>query len=162
MTGLSLQQADIAGKRLELLREVVPGLRRLAIMANAGFADGALALEIGELQATARTLGLEVTIFEIRRAEDIAPAFEALRNQADALYVVVDALVTANRTRIITFALTARLPMILNTRDYVQAGALISYGPSFPALFRRAAEYVDKILRGTKPGEIPVEQPTKF
>ena len=99
---------------------------------------------------------------KIRRAEDIAPAFEALRNQTDALYVVVDALVTANRTRIITFALTARLPMILNTRDYVQAGALISYGPSFPALFRRAAEYVDKILRGTKPGEIPVEQPTKF
>src|SRR5262249_31357921 len=103
VTGLSVQQADIAGKRLELLREIVPGLRRLAIMANAGFADGALALEIGELQATARTLGLEVTIFEIRRAEDIAPAFEALRNQADALYVVVDALVTANRTRIITF-----------------------------------------------------------
>ena len=159
VTGLSVRQADIAGKRLELLREVVPGLRRLAIMANAGFADGA---EIGELQATARTLGLEVTIFEIRRAEDIAPAFEALRNQADALYVVVDALVTANRTRIITFTLTARLPMILNTRDHVQAGALISYGPSFPALVRRAAEYVDKILRGTKPGEIPVEQPTKF
>ena len=99
---------------------------------------------------------------KIRRAEDIAPAFEALRNQTDALYVVVDALVTANRTRIITFALTARLPMILNTRDHVQAGALISYGPSFPALFRRAAEYVDKILRGTKPGEIPVQQATKF
>ena len=160
VTGLSVQQADIAGKRLELLREVVPGLRRLAIIANAGFAD--VALEIDELQTTARTLGLEVAIFEIRRAEDIAPAFEALKNQADALYVVVNALITANRTRIITFALTARLPMILNTRDYVQAGALISYGPNFPTLFRRAAEYVDKILRGTKPGEIPVEQPTKF
>src|SRR5215813_12365675 len=85
-------------------------------------------------QAT-RTLGLEVAIFEIRRAEDIAPAFEALKNQADALYVVVDALVTANRTRIMTFALTARLPMMLNTRDYVQAGALISYGPNFPTPF---------------------------
>ena len=160
VTGLSVQQADIAGKRLELLREVIPGLRRLAIITNVGFAEGAL--EIGELQATARTLGLEVAMFEIRRAEDIAPAFEAMKNQADALYVVVDALITANRTRIITFALTARLPMILNTRDYVQAGALISYGPNFPSLFRRAAEYVDKILRGTKPGEIPVEQPTKF
>jgi len=160
VTGLSVQQADIAGKRLELLREVVPGLRRLAIMADAGFTDGTL--EIGELQTTARTLGLEVAIFEIRRAEDIAPAFEALKNQADALYVVVDALITANRTRIITFALTARLPMMLNTRDYVQAGALISYGPNFPTLFRRAAEYVDKILRGTMPGEIPVEQPTNF
>src|SRR6516164_1338595 len=143
VTGLSVQQADIAGKRLELLREVVPGLRRLAIIANAGLADAAL--EIDELQTTARTLGLEVAIFEIRRAEDIAPAFEALKNQADALYVVVDALVTANRTRIITFALTARLPMMLNTRDHVQAGALISYGPNFPTLFRRAAEYVDKI-----------------
>src|SRR5262249_46227628 len=160
--GLSVQQADIAGKRLELLREVVPGLRRVAIMANAGFIVAEGALEIGELQATARTLGLEVAIFEIRRAEDIAPAFESLKNQADALYVVVDALITANRTRIITFALTARLPMMLNTRDYVQAGALLSYGPNFPSLFRRAAEYVDKILRGTKPGEIPVEQPTKF
>src|SRR5262249_7186253 len=161
VTGLSLQQADIAGKRLELLREVVPGLRRLAIMADAGFAD-ATALEIDELQTTARTFGLEVAMFEIRRAEDIAPAFEALKNQADALYVVVDALITANRTRIITSALTARLPMMLNTRDYVQAGAPISYGPNFPTLFRRAADYVDKILHGTKPGEIPVEQPTKF
>ena len=85
VTGLSVQQADIAGKRLELLREVVPGLRRLAIMADAGFTDGTL--EIGELQTTARTLGLEVAIFEIRRAEDIAPAFEALKNQVDALYV---------------------------------------------------------------------------
>jgi putative ABC transport system substrate-binding protein len=87
---------------------------------------------------------------------------EALKNQADALYVVVNAPVTANRTRIITFALTARLPMILNTRDYVQAGALLSYGPNFPTLFRRAAEYVDKILRGAKPADMPVEQPTKF
>jgi putative ABC transport system substrate-binding protein len=160
VTGLSIQATDVAGKRLELLREVVPRLRRLAIMADAGFADGVL--EIGEVQANARTLGLDVIVLELRRAEDIAPAFEAAKDQADALYIVVDALIQANRTRIITLALTARLPMILNTRDFVQAGALMSYGPSFPALFRRAADFVDKILRGAKPGDIPVEQPTKF
>jgi len=118
--------------------------------------------EVGEVQAAARTLGLEVAAFEIRRAEDIAPAFEAIRHRADALYVAPDALFVANRTRIITLAPTARLPMIVNVRDWVQAGALMSYGPAFPALFRRAAEYVDKILRGAKPGDIPVEQPTNF
>ena len=98
-------------------------------------------LEMGEVQAAARTLGLEVAPLEIRRAEDIAPAFEALKAQADALYVVGDALIAANRTRIITFALGARLPTIFSTRDFVQAGGLMSYGPNFPDLFRRAAEY---------------------
>jgi ABC-type uncharacterized transport system substrate-binding protein len=160
VTGLSIQQTDIAGKRLQLLSEIVPRLRRLAIIANAGFPDGVR--EIGEVQAAARMLGLEITTLEIQRAEDIAPAFEAIRDRADALYVVVDALFNANRTRIITLALTARLPMILNTRDFVSAGGLMSYGPGFPAVFRRAAEYVDKILRGAKPGDLPVEQPTKF
>jgi putative tryptophan/tyrosine transport system substrate-binding protein len=160
VTGLSIQQTDIAGKRLQLLSEVVPRLRRLAVMADANFPEGVR--EIGEVQAAARTLGLEVATHEIRRPEDIAPAFEAIRDRADALYVVVNALFNANRTRIITLALIARLPMILNTRDFVQAGSLISYGPAFPGVFRRAAEYVDKILRGAKPGEIPVEQATKF
>ena len=117
---------------------------------------------MGEVKATARTLGLEVTPLEIRRAEDIAPAFEALKAQADALYVAVNALVTTNRTRIITLALGARLPTIFNTRDFVQAGALMSYGPNYPDIFRRTADLADKILRGTKPGDIPVEQPTKF
>jgi ABC-type uncharacterized transport system substrate-binding protein len=160
VTGLSIQQTDIAGKRLQLLSEVVPRLRRLAVMADANFPEGVR--EIGEVQAAARTLGLEVATHEIRRPEDIAPAFEVIRDRADALYVVVNALFNANRTRIITLALIARLPMILNTRDFVQAGSLISYGPAFPGVFRRAAEYVDKILRGAKPGEIPVEQATKF
>jgi putative tryptophan/tyrosine transport system substrate-binding protein len=160
VTGLSVQQADIAGKRLELLREVVPRLRRLAIIVDVGFAQGVL--EMGEVKATARTLGLEVTPLEIRRAEDIAPAFEALKAQADAVYVVVNALVSANRTRIITLALGARLPTIFNTRDFVQAGALMSYGPNYPDMFRRTADFVDKILRGAKPADIPVEQPTKF
>jgi putative ABC transport system substrate-binding protein len=160
VTGLSIQGADTASKRLELLREVVPGLRRLAIMANVGSPQ--TVTEMGEGQAAARTLGLEVAPLEIRRAEDIVPAFEALKVKADALYVVIDALVTANRTRIITLALGARLPTIFGTRDYVQAGGLMSYGPNFPDQFRRSAEIVDKILHGTKPGDIPVEQPTKF
>jgi putative tryptophan/tyrosine transport system substrate-binding protein len=123
-------------------------------------------LEMDEVGATARTFGLEVLPLKIRRAEDIAPALELLKApadaQADALYVVGDALTAANRTRIITLALGARLPTIFNNRDHVQAGALVSYGPSYPVLFRRAAELVEKILRGEKPVDIPVEQPTKF
>jgi len=160
VTGLTTQQSDLAGKRLELLREVLPQLRRLAIVGNVGFPQAVL--EMGKVQAEARTLGLEVAPLEIRRVEDIAPAFESLKAQADALYVVGDAFVQTNRTRIITFSLSARLPTIVGIREFVQAGALMSYGPNFLGQFRRAAELVDKILRGTKPGDIPVEQPTKF
>jgi putative tryptophan/tyrosine transport system substrate-binding protein len=160
VTGLSNQSADLAGKRLELLREVVPSLRRLAILANAGSPIGVL--EMREAQAAARTLGFEVATVEIRRAQDIAPAFDALKGPADALYVCSDPLVTTNRIRINTLALGARLPTLHGVRDYVEAGGLMSYGPNFPDLFRRAGEYVDKILRGAKPGGIPVEQPTKF
>ena len=160
VTGLTTQQSDLAGKRLELLREVLPQLRRLAIVGNVGFPQAVL--EIGKVQAEARTLGLEVAPLEIRRVEDIAPAFESLNAQADALYVVGDAFVQANRTRIITFSLSARLPTIVGIREFVQAGALMSYGPNFLGQFRRAAALVDTSLRGTKPGDIPVEQPTKF
>jgi putative tryptophan/tyrosine transport system substrate-binding protein len=160
VTGLSNLGADLAGKRLALLREVRPELHRLAILANVGFSQSVL--ELTEVQAAARTLGLEVTALEIRRADDIVPAFKALKGGADALYVVVDALIGSNRTRILTFALTARLPTIFNIREYVEAGALMSYGPNFPDMFRRVADLVDKILRGAKPGDIPVEQPTKF
>ena len=160
VTGLSLQQTDLAVKRLALLREAVPQLRRLAIVANIG--NPSAALEMGEASAAARTLGIEVAPLEIRRAQDIARVFAALKAQADALYVVGDPLVGANRTPIMTFALTARLPTIFNTRDHVQAGGLMSYGPNFPAQLRRAADFVDKILHGTKPSDIPVEQPTQF
>jgi putative ABC transport system substrate-binding protein len=160
ITGLSVEASDLATKKLELLREIVPRLRRLALMRNAGNPEAAL--ETGDVETAARTLGLDLAPLEIRRPEDIAPAFEALKAKADALYVVQDALVTANRTPIITLALGARLPTIFASRDHVQAGALMSYGPNFSEMFRRAAEYVDKILRGTKPGDIPVEQPTKF
>jgi putative ABC transport system substrate-binding protein len=160
VTGLSTQFTDLAGKRVELLREIVPGLRRLAIMANAGYP--ASVLEMAEVKATARTLGLEVATLEIRRAEDIAPAFDALKGRADALYVCGDPLVITNRVRINTLALAARLPMMHGVRESVEAGGLISYSANFSELWRRAADLVDKILRGTKPGDIPVEQPTKF
>ena len=160
VTGLSNQSADLAGKRVELLREVVPGLRRLAIITNIG-APG-MVLEMGEAQAAARTLGLDVATSEIRRAEDIAPAFDALRGRADALYVCTDALTAANRTRINILAAAVRLPTMWSGREQVEAGGLVSYGPNFTDMYRRAAEFVDKILRGTKPADIPVEQPTKF
>ena len=160
VTGMTLLTTDLAGKRLDLLRDFIPQLRRLAIMANADYS--AAESEIGDVQAAARTLGIEVTPFEIRRAEDIAPAFEALKSQADALYVVQDALVAANRPSFITLALGARMPTSFVTREFPQAGALMSYGPNVPDMFRRSAEMVDKILRGTKPSDIPVEQPTKF
>jgi ABC-type uncharacterized transport system substrate-binding protein len=160
VTGLSVQGAETGGKRLELLRELIPQLRRLAVIVHVDN-RGAM-LEMAEVQAAARALGLDVTTLEIRRAQDIAPAFAALKPQADALYVVGGALVGVNVTRILTFAHTRRLPTIVNTRAYVEAGALISYGTNFADQFRRAAEIVDKILRGGKPGDIPVEQPTKF
>jgi putative tryptophan/tyrosine transport system substrate-binding protein len=160
VTGMSLQFTDLAGKRLELLRELFPGLGRLEIMANAG-ASGAM-LEMGEIKAMARALGLEVTTWEIRRAEDIAPAFEALKGRAEALCVIADPLVETNRIRINTLALGARLPTIHGSRDHVEAAGLMSYGASFLDLYRRSGDYVDKILHGAKPGDIPVEQPTKF
>jgi putative ABC transport system substrate-binding protein len=161
VTGLSAQNTDLAGKHLELLRDLIPGLRRLAIMANVG--NSASVLEMREVQAAARTIGLEVTILEIRRAEDIAPAFEELKGRADALYVCVDTILFSHRIRVNTLALSARLPTMLSvSREYVEAGGLMSYGPNFVDLFRRAGDYVDKILHGAKPGNIPVEQPTKF
>ncbi len=160
ITGLSVQAAEVAGKRLELLRETVPRLRRLAVMAHAGFPDAAL--EIGHVEAAAHAQGIEVAPLQIRRAQDIATAFESLNPQADALYVVQDAVIVANRTAIVAFALTRRLPTIFSARDFVQAGGLLSYGPNYPCVFRRAADYVDKIMRGAKPSDLPIEQPTKF
>ena len=150
----------MAGKRLELLREVIPGLRRLGIMANVSYS--AAVLEMGEVEALARRLGLDTVKSEIRRAEDIAPVFEALKSRSDVLYVVGDTLTNTNRIIINTLAVAARLPTIYVDKKFVEAGGLMSYGPNYTDLFRRAADYVDKILRGTKPGDIPVEQPTKF
>ena len=161
VTGLSLLATDLAGKRIELLREVVPGLRRLAILGNVG--NPLVVLEIGQVQAAARTLGLDViTSSEIRKAEDIVPALEAFNGRADAVFVVLDPLISNNRLPIATLTLGARLPTMHGLRELVAAGGLMSYAANFPDLFRRTAGLVDKILRGVKPAEIPVEQPTKF
>jgi ABC-type uncharacterized transport system substrate-binding protein len=160
VTGLSNLGTDLAAKRLEILREVLPGLRRLATMVNADYSGGVT--ETAEIQAAARTLGLELVPSPIRRAEDIASVFEGLERRAQALYVTGDSLTHAHRLRINMFALAARLPTMFGQREYVEAGGLMSYGANFPDLNRRAAEYVDKILRGAKPADLPVEQPTKF
>jgi putative ABC transport system substrate-binding protein len=160
VTGLSLALADTAGKRLELLREVVPGFRRLAILGN--FANPTVALELAAVEAAAHTLSLDTTRSEIRRAEDVAPAIESFNGRAEALYVCLDPLVILNGVRINALALAARLPLMHSFRESVEAGGLISYGPDLPDLFRRAADLVDKILKGEKPANIPVEQPTKF
>jgi len=160
ITGLSLQQTDYAGKRFGLFRELVPELRRLAILGSVS-APGAM-LEMNEVQAAARTLGLDVVTAEIRRAEDIAPAFRMLAGRADALYVCPDTLVTTNSIRINILAVGARLPTTYIFREDVATGGLMSYGPSLPHIYRRAADLVDKILRGAEPADIPVEQPTKF
>jgi putative ABC transport system substrate-binding protein len=160
VTGLSIMQPDLAGKRLELLREVVPNIRRLAIMANPGFRD--VVLEANEVQASAQSLGIEVATLNIWRAEEITPALESLKDHPDALYVPSDATFNANRIPINTFALNARIPTMLAFRELVEAGGLMCYGPNYTSMFRRAAEYVDKILRGAKPADMPFEQPTKF
>jgi len=160
VTGLSIQANELAGKRIELLREVVPHLRRLAILFNADNTQPVL--EMGEAQGEARRLGLEIIPVAIRRTDDIAPAFQNLKTRADAIYVAVDQLIVANRPSILALAVGERLPTVFSERDFAKAGALMSYGPSYAELFRHSADYVDKILRGTKPADIPVEQPTKF
>jgi putative ABC transport system substrate-binding protein len=160
VTGLSLLAPDLAGKRVEILREVFPALRRLAVMGNVDYP--ASVLEISKVQATAGAIGLETSALEIRRAEDIAPAIDGLNGRAGALYVCADPLLLANARLINELALAARLPTINGVRGFLDARGLISYGPNIPTLWRRSADYVDKILHGAKPADLPVEQPTKF
>jgi ABC-type uncharacterized transport system substrate-binding protein len=160
ITGLTNQSADLAGKRIELLRDVTPRLRRLGVMANID--NPSVVLDVGEVRAAAQTLGLDVISADIRRASDIAGAFSALAGRADALYVAGDPLVTTNRARLAILAASARMPTMHPNRENVEAGGLMSYGPNLPDLHRRAADFVDKILRGAKPTDLPVEQPTKY
>jgi ABC-type uncharacterized transport system substrate-binding protein len=160
LTGLSNQGSDLPAKRLSLLCELLPELRRLAVMANANYSGGVTERE--QIEATARTLGLEIIPLPIRRADDIAAAVSGLGGRAQALYVTGDSLVNAQRLRIITLALVARLPTMFSQRQYVEGGGLMSYGPNYPDMNRRAADFVDKVLRGTEPANLPVEQPTKF
>ena len=160
VTGMSIQQTDTAGKRIELLREALPRLARLAVMANSS-APGAM-IEMREVATTARTLGLEVIPIEVSQAGEVFSSIESIRDRADALYVATDPLIFSNRIAINEMAQRQRTPTIYGSREYVDAGALMSYGPNWIDLFRHAAEQVDKILRGTKPADIPVQQPTKF
>jgi putative tryptophan/tyrosine transport system substrate-binding protein len=160
VTGLSFVQGDTAGKRLELLREVVPGLRRPAILAN--LANPGTALDFEAAQVAAHALSMEPVKLAIQRGQDIPAAIGSLNGRADALYVCADAIVNSNRVRINTLALEARLPVMHSFRDNVEAGGLVSYGPDILGMYQHAADLVDKILRGAKPADIPVEQPTKF
>jgi len=160
VTGLSLQSADLAGKRLELLREMVPGVRRVAVVGNAASPNNVM--ERSEIQNAAQALKLELIVPEIKTAQEIASAFRTLKDQADALFIQTDPLTNTNRVQINALALEARLPTNFGVREFAEAGGLASYGPSFTDLFRRAGDFVDKILRGANPGDLPVEQPTKF
>ena len=160
VTGLSVVSYDLAAKQLELLLEAIPGFRRVAILVDVG--NPVNVEEARQVRAAADKLGLESFPIEIRRAEDIVPAFDGLKNRADALHIVANPLILSNIVRINILAAGARLPTSYIAREYVQAGGLLAYGPSLAAIYRRAGDFFDKILRGTKPGIIPVEQPTKF
>lgn len=161
VTGLSLEAPELGGKRLGLLREIVPAARRLAVLADTAYP--ASVLELDRIKAAALTLSFDFVPLEIRRAEDIEPAFTGLKDRADAVYVCgADPLINNNRDRINALALEQRLPTAYGEKPYAEAGGLISYGPKIPDMFRRAAEIVDKILKGAKPADIPVEAPAKF
>jgi putative ABC transport system substrate-binding protein len=160
ITGLSTMATGLAGKRVELLREAVPGAQRLAVLANAS--NPLSVLEASEVEAAAQKIGIGFITLGVQRAQDIAPVFKGLKGPADALYVVADPLLNTNRPQIHLLSMTAKVPAIYNAREHSEAGGLIAYGPNFADLYRRAASFVDRILRGTKPGDIPVEQPTKF
>jgi len=160
VTGVSIQSTELAGKRIELLRQILPGLHRIAVIANVDYP--ASVLEVAEVREAARKSGFEVKLLEVRRAQDIGSAFDGLGNESQALYVCPSALFNANMARINTLALGARLPTINGLREYVVAGGLMSYGANNTDQFRHAAETVDKILKGTRPIDLPVEQPTAF
>ena len=160
VTGLSSQSTDLAGKRLEIFRELVPGFRRLGVLVNVE--NPSAVLDRTQLKAAAKTLSVDIVSVEIQRAEDIGPAMETFKGRVDALYSAPDALVHTNLSQINAAALSAHLPTMFGAPSYVKGGGLISYGTSFLDMFRHAADYVDKILRGARPGDIPVEQPTKF
>jgi putative tryptophan/tyrosine transport system substrate-binding protein len=160
ITGMSIQSTDLAGKRIELLKEALPAMRKLGILAYVDYAG--TMLDVGAIHAASRSFDLEVVTVPIHRASDIEHAFASLDPQMQAIYVPPNLLVNTNRILINELAQRQRLPTMYGFREYVDSGGLMSYGPNTPHLFRRTAEYVDKILRGAKPDELPVEQPTEF
>jgi putative ABC transport system substrate-binding protein len=161
ITGLSALAPELSGKRLELLKEVVPGMTRVAVLWNAANPTNAPVWE--ETQAAARTLGLLLHSQEVRGPQDFEGAFtRTAQARPDALLVLTDSLIAMHRQQIVEFATQQHLPSVFTTREWVVAGGLMSYGPSVPDLYRRAATYVDKLLKGAKPADLPVEQPMKF
>jgi ABC-type uncharacterized transport system substrate-binding protein len=161
VTGLTVQPSDLAGKRVELLRQIVPNMRRLSALANVS--GTGFARETGGVRAAAAALNVEAEILELRSADDIAPALARLKQRRpDGLYVLSEPLVNANKTRILQVVMEERIPTIFGFREFVDAGGLMSYGANFADLFRRAADFTDKILRGEKPADMPVQQPVKF
>jgi putative ABC transport system substrate-binding protein len=161
ITGLSAIVGELSPKRLELIKEIVPGLARIAVLANTS--NDAVRRDWARIETAARSLGVQSQLLDLRESDALGPTFDdASARRADALVVVIDAITQANQQRIVDLAMKHRLPAIYSSREFVDAGGLISYGVSYPDLYRRAATYVDKILKGTKPADLPVVQPTKF
>jgi putative ABC transport system substrate-binding protein len=160
LTGLSGQAPDTAGKRIELLREVSPRLERLGVLTETGNAYATL--DVKEVQRAALTFGIQVEIREVQPKEAINAAIGSLKDRVQALYVLPIPQFFASRDQIGKWSLAAKLPTMFVIREYVQAGGLISYGPNWPSMWRRAADLVAKVLGGIKPGDIPIEQPTQF
>jgi putative ABC transport system substrate-binding protein len=159
VTGLSMMVTDLSAKRLQLLKETIPRLTRVAVLWNPATPYHPKAIE--ELKAAAPSLSIELNFASARTPEEIRRAFSAV-SRAQALYVIEDAFFVTHRMALVKLASKARLPAVYGHRAFVEAGGLMSYGPSVGDLFRRAAEYVDRILKGAKPGDLPIEQPTKF
>jgi putative ABC transport system substrate-binding protein len=159
MTGLTTQPGELSSKRLELLRDIIPNVRRLAVLVN----THVVAMqEVAAIQAASAKLNIHVDVLDVQTAEDVEAAMATLAGQTDALYVYSEPLTNANKDKIIKAASTAKIPTIFGFREFVDAGGVVSYGPSFIDLFARAAEYTDKILRGAKAADLPVQQPVKF
>ena len=161
VTGVSSIAPDLAAKRLQLLKEAVPKLSRVAVLFNAAIPPAEVAFR--ELQAAAQTLGVQIGPVGVERPSGLEDAFGVItKEQAAALVVFPDPLTFTNQERIVAFAAKGRLAAMFGAREFVDAGGLMSYGPNYPAMFRRGAYYVDRILRGTRPADLPVEQPMRF
>ncbi len=161
ITGLSGYATDLEAKRVEVLKELIPGARRIAGLYNMG--NPVVPPQWEQMERAAQKLGIQSELLDVRRPDDIGPAFEnAKRHATDAIQVGVDALTQENRKLIAELAVQQRVPAIYVSKEYIEAGGLIAYGPNYADLYRRAATYVDKIFKGEKPGDLPIEQPTKF
>ena len=159
VTGLSALTAEVIGKRLQLLKEAIPGAQRVAAVLD----RGAPVTQWPAAEQAARSIGLQPQVFNIERAEDLGPAFDAaVKQRADAVLVGLGAVIQNNIDRVVALAARHRLPAAFSSREFVVAGGLMAYGVSYPDSYRRAASYVDKIFKGAKPADLPIEQPTKF